>query len=238
MNILIPFRNTGSQEELKMAIELILSNYKVPFKYIYIVGDTIDFDNENVKNIIIEEKIYNKWLDCNFLIEKYINNVCSDQPFLLFNDDFFITDIVCQYKTNFYCGTLQERLEKTYVLDYKMKVVRISDYGLNIKSCIAKNGNIINGELHLPMYIDKPTLMLDVIKQCNSENYPAMRRSVYLLKRGKNNIQEVTSDVKFSEPHFTLKKPYFSLTNDQFEFFKDELKASIKKDNKEKINNI
>ena len=226
MNIVIPFRNTGGQAELKMTLDLLFSNYQVPFRDVIVMGDPIDAYNSRVRNIVIEERIYNKWLDCNFLIKAYITEVGKDEPFIIFNDDFFVIEPVTEFKTNFYCGLLNTRMEKTFIADKKIGKVRLSEYGLNIKACIAANGNIPNAELHLPMYVANPAIMLNAIQKANEGNYPAMRRSLY-LHMTRENITEIPSDVKFGEPHMTLQRPFFSLTDDQFCYFRDELAASI-----------
>lgn len=228
MNIVIPFRNTSGEAELKMALDLAFSNYQVPFKDIVVIGDPIAPYNMRVKNVVIEERIYNKWLDNSFLVKTYIEKVAPGEPFLLWNDDFFITDIVKEYRQNYFSGGLKARMEKTYVIDKKAGKIRLSEYGLNIKACLDAMGtDIINGELHLPLMVQYPKVMLETIEQCNAGNYPAMKRSVYLVKVGNEWITEIASDVKFNEPHLTFQRPYFSLTDDQFKYFEEELAASV-----------
>lgn len=227
MNIVIPFRNTSGEAELKMCLDLAFSNYQVPFENIVVIGDQVEAYNMRVKNVVVEERIYNKWLDNSFLVKKYIEEVAPGKPFILFNDDFFVTDVVKDCRTNYFSGGLKTRMEKTFVIDKRAGRVRLSEYGLNIKACIAAEGDIINGELHLPLMVKYPDLMLKVIDRCNKGNYPAMKRSVYLAEVGEEFIDEVASDVKFGEPHLTFQRPYFSLTDDQFRFFESELAASI-----------
>ena len=66
MNIVIPFRNTCGQEELKMCIKLIRKNLKMKYNHIYVIGDECDIID--VVNINVKEQKYNKWLDSNFLV--------------------------------------------------------------------------------------------------------------------------------------------------------------------------
>lgn len=110
MNIVIPFRNTCGDEELQMCIKLIMNKLNRKWEKIYVIGDKVHILNGFVENIVIEEQKYNKWLDSNFLISQYIERI--GEPFILFNDDFFLTDEVYDIP-NCYYDTLKNRLKTT-----------------------------------------------------------------------------------------------------------------------------
>lgn len=221
MNIVMPFRNTCGTNELDMCIRLIQKNLKLKYDDIYIIGDK--YTNPQCKNIIIEEQKYNKWLDSNFLVKTYIEKI--KEPFILFNDDFFLTDIVNNIPC--YCfDTLKERLLTTYVINDKINVLRLSNYGLNILAFINRFGDFNNYEVHIPIVIEYVSVMYDAIEECNKNDCPALKRTMYMKlcqDRGCfNTIKEIKHDVKFNEPLKVIQYPFFSLTDRaEFEVFKN-----------------
>lgn len=223
MNIVIPFRNTCGTSELDMCIKLIKKNLKIKYKDIYVIGD--ESANPHCKNIIIEEQKYNKWLDSNFLVKKYIEMI--NKPFILFNDDFFLTGMVDGIPC--YCfDTLENRLSTTYVINDKLNKLRLSNYGLNILAFINKFGDFENYEVHIPMVIDYPSVMYDAIDLCNENDCPALKRTMYMkLCEDRDYLtitKELFHDVKFNEPLKIMQFPFFSLTESkEFEVFKDAL---------------
>ena len=225
MNIVIPFRNTCGTEELNMCVRLIKKNLKINYDKIYIVGDKIEKIDDFIINIVIEEQKYNKWLDSNFLIAKYIEKI--NEPFILFNDDFFLTkevyDIPC-----FYYDTLENRLLTTYVINDKTNQIKLSNYGLNIQAFLNVFENYSNYEVHIPIIIEYPEIMNKAIEYCNKNDCPALKRTMYIMLCNINNkeveIKEIIHDVKFNEPLRVIQYPFFSLTdNIEFKAFKDKL---------------
>lgn len=225
MNIVIPFRNTCGTEELSMCIRLIKKNLKINYDKIYIIGDRFDSFNIDIVNIIIGEQKYNKWLDSNFLVKKYIEKV--EEPFILFNDDFFLTsdvyDIPC-----YYYDTLENRSLTTYVINDKINQIKISNYGLNIQAFLNVFEDYNNYEVHIPIVIDYPDIMNEAIEYCNKNDCPALKRTMYIMLCNINNkeviTEEIKHDVKFNEPLKVIQYPFFSLTdNVEFKAFKDKL---------------
>lgn len=222
MNVVIPYRNTCGSEELEMCIKLIKKNLDVPISAIYVIGDLFDFNDNLLYNKKVEEQKYNKWLDSNFLIEYYIKNYSNNEPFILFNDDFFITskiDSIGQY----YCKTIEDRILTTNIIDTKTNSIRLSMYGLNLQAFLKHFDNFENYETHTPMLIEKPEVMLEAIRISKLYDCPALKRTLYMyLLKAKG--QELKYDVKFGEPLKIMQYPFFSLT-DRVEFlaFEKEL---------------
>ena len=225
MNIVIPFRNTCGTEELSMCIRLIKKNLKINYDKIYIIGDKFDSFNIDIVNIVVEEQKYNKWLDSNFLVKKYIEKV--EEPFILFNDDFFLTsdvyDIPC-----YYYDTLENRSLTTYVINDKINQIKISNYGLNIQAFLNVFEDYNNYEVHIPIIIDYPDIMNEAIEYCNKNDCPALKRTMYIMLCNINNkeviTEEIKHDVKFNEPLKVIQYPFFSLSdNVEFKAFKDKL---------------
>ena len=230
MNIVIPFRNTCGTNELDMCIKLILKNFKLKYENIYVIGDTYINSQSICKNIRVEEKKYNKWLDSNFLIKTYIEKI--KEPFILFNDDFFLTDVVEKIPC-YYFNQLSERLLTTYVINDKINKLRLSSYGLNILAFINNFGDFNNYEVHIPIIIEYPSVMYDAIDLCNQNDCPALKRTMYMKlcedKNYFNTIQEIKYDVKFNEPLKIIQFPFFSLTESkEFEIFKDTFESILK----------
>ena len=229
MNIVIPFRNTCGTSELDMCIKLILKNLKVKYDSIYVVGD--EYINPQCRNILVEEQKYNKWLDSNFLVKKYIEMI--HKPFILFNDDFFLTNVVDDIPY-YYFSTLKERLLTTYVINDKINKLRLSSYGLNILAFIDKAGNYENYEVHIPMIVEYPSVMYDAIDLCNKEDFPALKRTMYMKLCADRDYcyisKELPHDVKFNEPLKVIQYPFFSLTDRaEFDVFKDTFEKIINK---------
>ena len=229
MNIVIPFRNTCGTSELDMCIKLILKNLKVKYDSIYVVGD--EYINPQCRNILVEEQKYNKWLDSNFLVKKYIEMI--HKPFILFNDDFFLTNVVDDIPY-YYFSTLKERLLTTYVINDKINKLRLSSYGLNILAFIDKVGNYENYEVHIPMIVEYPSVMYDAIDLCNKEDFPALKRTMYMKLCADRDYlyisKELPHDVKFNEPLKVIQYPFFSLTDRaEFDVFKDTFEKIINK---------
>jgi|GEM_PF-4570807 len=223
MNIVIPFRNTCGTNELDMCIRLILKNFKLKYENIYIIGDNYVNPQPICKNIRVEERKYNKWLDSNFLVKKYVETI--KEPFILFNDDFFLTDIVDDVPC-YYFDKLGERILTTYVINEKINKLRLSNYGLNILAFINRFGDFENYEVHIPMIIEYPSVMYDAIEICNQNDCPALKRTMYMKLCEErdyfNTTQEIKYDVKFNEPLKIIQYPFFSLTERaEFEVFKD-----------------
>lgn len=223
MNIVIPFRNTCGTNELDMCIRLIQKNLKLKYDDIYIVGDNYANPQPICKNIRVEERKYNKWLDSNFLVKKYVETI--KEPFILFNDDFFLTDIVDNIPC-YYFDKLGERILTTYVINEKINKLRLSNYGLNILAFINRFGDFENYEVHIPMIIEYPSVMYDAIEICNQNDCPALKRTMYMKLCEErdyfNTTQEIKYDVKFNEPLKIIQYPFFSLTERaEFEVFKD-----------------
>lgn len=224
MNIVIPFRNTCGQEELKMCIKLIRKNLKMKYNHIYVIGDECDIID--VVNINVKEQKYNKWLDSNFLVEKYINEI--KEPFILFNDDFFLTKEVFNIPYYFY-DTLKNRTLTTYIINERTNKIQLSSYGLNIQAFLNQYGDYENYEVHIPIVIKYPNIMRKAIIFCNLDDCPALKRSLYvklcekegLIKLDKYKLEH---DVKFNEPLRVIQYPFFSLTdNIEFKAFKEKL---------------
>lgn len=232
MNIILPFRNTCGNEELKMCIKLIKKNLKISYNTIYIIGDNCGFKENKVKNIIIEEQKYNKWLDSNFLVKYCIENITKDEPFILFNDDFFLTDDVEEIP-NYYYDTLQHRSLTTKIINESTKELKSSAYGLNILKFIELFGDFRNYEVHIPMIINFPDIMsvaIDKTKECDC---PALKRTMYqkmldeLLETKETHIS-IENDIKFGEPYKIIQYPFFSLTDREFEVFKKTFEDLLK----------
>ena len=221
MNIVIPFRNTCGTSELDMCIKLILKNLKVKYDSIYVVGD--EYANPQCRNILVEEQKYNKWLDSNFLVKKYIEMI--HKPFILFNDDFFLTDVVDNLPC-YYFDKLGGRMLTTYIINEKINKLKLSNYGLNILAFINRFGDFDNYEVHIPIIIEYPSVMYDAIDLCNQNDCPALKRTMYMKLCEErdyfNTTQEIKHDVKFNEPLKIIQYPFFSLTERaEFEVFKD-----------------
>ena len=228
MNIVIPFRNTCGTDELDMCIKLINKNLHMKYDNIYVVGD--EYTNPLCRNILIEGQKYNKWLDSNFLVKTYIETIGN--PFILFNDDFFLTENVDTIPC-YYFDTLQNRSLTTYIINEKINKLRLSTYGLNIDSFLKRFGNFENYEVHIPMIIDYPSVMYEAIEQCNINDCPALKRTMYIKlceeKNFSNTIVEIKHDVKFNEPLRVMQYPFFSLTDRaEFDVFRDALEEIAK----------
>lgn len=226
MNIVIPFRNTCGTKELQMCLKLIRKNLIIEYNEIFVVGDKVDFELfNNVNNIVVEEQKYNKWLDSSFLVQYYIEEI--GKPFILFNDDFFLTGPVNNIPYYHY-ATLEERSLTTNVIDPKVNQLRQSAYGLNILRFIDLFGDFENYEVHLPMIIQVPEIMSEAIRLGKELDCPALKRTLYmkLLKDKKVPYEAVSipNDCKFGEPLRIMQYPFFSLTDSkEFEVFEDEL---------------
>lgn len=223
MNIVIPFRNTCGQEELEMCIKLIRKNLKMGYKHIYVIGDECNIID--VININVKEQKYNKWLDSNFLVERYVDEI--GEPFILFNDDFFLTKEVFNIPCYFY-DTLKNRTLTTYIINEKINKIQLSSYGLNIQAFLNKFGNYENYEVHIPIVINYPDIMLEAINLCNINDCPALKRTMYIKLCEKYDTEiddlELEHDVKFNEPLRVIQYPFFSLTdNIEFKVFKKKL---------------
>ena len=238
MNVLIPFRNTCGFNEINTCIKLINKNLKLTFDYdttIYVVGDKIDTEYGNVINVEVEEQKYNKWLDSNFLTGYYIRNVSKriNDPFILFNDDFFLTGEVYDIPAYFY-STLEERIKTTYVVDYDASKVRLSAYGLNILKFIELHGDFNNYEVHVPIIIEHPEKMLEAIKISKENDCPALKRTLYRYLCGQEGLELkpatiIDHDVKFREPLAIIQYPFFSLTDKEFSVFKSDFEDILNK---------
>ena len=224
MNVVIPFRNTCGQEELEMCIKLIRKNLKMKYNHIYVIGDECRIID--VVNINIKEQKYNKWLDSNFLVKRYIDEI--GDPFILFNDDFFLTKEVFDIPYYFY-DTLKNRTLTTYIINEKTNRIQLSSYGLNIQAFLNQYGDYENYEVHIPMIIKHPNIMRKAITFCNLDDCPALKRSLYVKlceKEGfiKLDKYKLEHDVKFNEPLRVIQYPFFSLTdNIEFKAFKEKL---------------
>ncbi len=231
MNIVIPFRNTCGEAELQMCVKLINKNMKSLFSSIYIIGDAINFQEENVVNIPVITQKYSKWLDSSFLLDYYIKNHNESEPFILFNDDFFITEkIGSHHLYNYYSGDLSKRILTTYVIEPKTNVRRLSTYGMNISHFIAHFGDYKNYEVHIPMIIEYPSVMRKAIEITKEFDCPALKRTyyMYLLEQYELEqsvkIQELPHDIKYGEPLRIMQYPYFSLTDTEFKAFEKDFK--------------
>lgn len=226
MNVVIPFRNTCGTKELQMCLKLIQKNLIIKYNEIFVVGDKVDFDlNDGITNIIVEEQKYNKWLDSSFLVQCYIDKI--KEPFILFNDDFFLTGKVNNIPYYHY-STLEERSLTTNVIDAKVNQLRPSAYGLNILKFISIFGDFNNYEVHLPIIIEYPEIMSEAIKLGKELDCPALKRTLYMKLLNdrciKCNIISISNDCKFGEPLRIIQYPFFSLTDSkEFEVFECEL---------------
>lgn len=228
MNIVIPFRNTCGTQELKLCISLIKKNCDIDLETIYVLGDDIGFQDPLVSNILIKEQKYNKWLDSNFLVEFFIENM-SKKPFILFNDDFFITSkITMKDISYYYFNTLTNRIKTTYIIEPKTDKLKLSAYGLNIKKFIDIYKDYDNYEVHIPMPIYYPEEMATAIKISKEYDCPAMKRTLYMkilemkgldLKAPKVALPH---DIKFGEPLRVIQYPFFSLTDTEYKAFEEE----------------
>ena len=219
MNIMIPFRDTCGTHELEMCIRLIKKNFKIAYNKIYVIGDC--YVSPDVVNIIVEEQKYNKWIDSGFLVDYYIKNI--GEPFILFNDDFFITAPVNELPA-YYFSQLSKRILTTYVID-KTNKLRLSTYGLNIKQFIDMIGDADNYEVHIPLIVEYPDKMSEAIKICKDNDFPALKRTMYMkLIESTNPVKkELPHDIKYGEPLHILQYPFFSLTDTEFNAFRNEL---------------
>ena len=237
MNIVIPFRNTCGTQELKMCVKLIEKNMKDIFSYIYIIGDEIDFAGDKVRSVVVEEQKYNKWLDSSFLIECFIKMVSSDE-FILFNDDFFITKEIDIDRLLYYnFSTLKERILTTYVIEPRTNKLRLSAYGLNIQRYINLFGDAKNYEVHIPMPILYPKLMLKAIADTKKYDCPALKRTYYMRLLEQEGLAlecekvALPHDVKFGEPLRVISYPFFSLTDTEYKAFEDAFEKILKEKN-------
>lgn len=226
MNIVIPFRNTCGTKELDMCIALAMKNLDFKWEKIYVVGDSYSPSNKKrIVNVIVEEQKYSKWLDSNFLVKYYIENI-SDEPFILFNDDFFITTSVSKIG-QYFSSTIQDRINKTYVIEGRTNQLRLSMYGLNLKSFLKHYGDWMNFEVHTPMLIEHPKIMVQAIEESNINECPACKRTLYMYmldKLGHTKNEDIYSlpyDCKFKEPYTILQTPFFSLTDEEYKAFEE-----------------
>lgn len=233
MNIVIPFRNTCGTQELQMCIKLIEKNMQDLYSCIYVVGDEIDFENDNVNNIIVEEQKYNKWLDSGFLILCYMK-IVSSKEFILFNDDFFITKKIQKKDlSHYYCGTLGQRIMTTYVIEPKTEKLRLSAYGMNIHRFLDLFGDYPNYEVHIPMIVSHPKLMAKAIEDTKELDCPALKRTYYMkLLTDKGLITEedkvaIPHDSKFGEPIKVMSFPFFSLTDSEYKAFEKDFQKIL-----------
>ena len=232
-NIVIPFRNTCGTAELEMCVKLISKNMKVPFNKIYILGDECGFTHPLVENILVKEQKYNKWLDSNFLVQYYICHIDKTNQFILFNDDFFLTKEIAQIE-DYYFDTLKNRVLTTYIIDTKINKLKPSMYGLNILKFIDTYGDFRNYEVHIPMMVEYPLLMSLAIDEVNGNDCPALKRTMYQKlveeKIGNNKKQiGLQYDVKFGEPLNIIQYPFFSLTDREFDVFKNNFEDILLK---------
>jgi hypothetical protein len=228
MNVVIPFRNTCGDKELKMCIQLIKKNLKMDYNNIYILGDYCGFDDDDiVKNIIVKEQKYNKWLDSNFLVMYYITNI-SKEEFLLFNDDFFLTEPIYEI-FNYFCGTVSTRILTTYVINEGTCSLRPSAYGLNLLNFEDNFGDFRNYEVHIPMRVEYPELMAMAIDYSKEFDCPALKRTIYMKILEDRDMEVISKsmgreyDCKFGEPLRIMQYPFFSLTDKEFKAFEDDL---------------
>ena len=233
MNIVIPFRNTCGTQELQMCVKLMEKNMGNLISYIYIIGDEIDFKNDNIINVIVEEQKYNKWLDSSFLIECYIKMISSDE-FILFNDDFFITDKIGIGQLLYYkFSSLKDRIQTTYVIEPKTNKLRLSTYGLNIQKFLNMFGNYDNYEVHIPMPILYPHLMIQAIKDTKKYDCPALKRTYYMMLLEENGLVRecekatLPHDIKFGEPLKVMQYPFFSLTDTEYKAFEKDFEKML-----------
>lgn len=235
MNIVIPFRNTCGTQELKMCVKLIEKNMKDIVSYIYIIGDEIDFEGDKVRSVVVEEQKYNKWLDSSFLVECFIKMVSSDE-FILFNDDFFITEkIGLKHLLYYNFSTLEERILTTYVIEPRTNKLRLSAYGLNIKKFIDLFGDFQNYEVHIPMPIMYPELMLKAIADTKKYDCPALKRTYYMMLLEREGLVRkcdkaaLPHDIKFGEPLRVMQYPFFSLTDTEYKAFEKDFEKMLSK---------
>lgn len=226
MNIVIPFRNTCGTKELQMCLKLIKKNLIVEYNEVFVVGDEVDFPlMDGVRNLIVQEQKYNKWLDSSFLVQHFIEEIGG--KFILFNDDFFLTGKVDNIPY-YHFSTLDERSLTTNIIDAKTNRLKPSAYGLNILKFIDLFGDFDNYEVHLPMIIEYPEIMSNSIRLGKELDCPALKRTLYmkLLKdRGiEYNATNIQHDCKFGEPLKIMQYPFFSLTDSkEFEVFESDL---------------
>jgi hypothetical protein len=233
MNIVIPFRNTCGTNELQMCVKLINKNMQDYFNLIYVVGDEIDFIDSSVINIKVKEQKYNKWLDSSFLVDYYIKNI-SNESFILFNDDFFITSPICAEDLKYYYfETLNQRIKTTYVIEPKTGVLRLSAYGLNIQRFIDLFGDCENYEVHIPMPILYPEVMSQAIEETKEYDCPALKRTYYMKLLADKHLVSGCSkaglphDIKFGEPLRIMQYPFFSLTDTEYKAFEKDFEKML-----------
>lgn len=237
MNIVIPFRNTCGTQELEMCVKLIEKNMGEYFETIHILGDGVDFVHPRVKNHIVKEQKYNKWLDSGFLVDYFIQNINKDnEQFYLFNDDFFITKKIIsntQLDLYYHFSSLKERILTTYVIEPKTNILRLSAYGMNIQRFIDLFGDYENYEVHLPLLVVNPQLMSVAIKETAAADCPALKRTYYmkLLEKecGVNKYEKIAlpHDVKFGEPLRVMQYPFFSLTDVEYKAFEKQFQKIL-----------
>lgn len=240
-----PYR-VSREDEIYLSIKL--ANKFYPGSEFYVYGDKIDLsrfvtqsDEFNVSHNIDQETqddlinrvhnvyvepLYNKWLDVNNSIKKFIKDV--GKPFVLMNDDFFIVDSNTGLE-NFYVGDLETRLDATIVIDKVTNTMRYSAYGLNLKAfrdfCDDQK-YVKHSEFHLPLYVSDLSTMLFAIEDCNKFNFPALRRTYYvLLMSADNRIKTIDRqfDVKYAEPFHKITDSFFSSDDISYNYFKDDL---------------
>lgn len=243
-----PYR-VSKEDEIYLSIKL--ANKFYPNSEFYVYGDLIDLskftnqsDEFNVSsNINIDqstslinrihnvyvEPLYNKWLDVNNSIKKFIYDV--NTPFVLMNDDFFIIDSNTDIES-LYIGNVDTRIDATIVIDKVTNTMRYSAYGLNLKAYRdfvlgVDPKYLFHSEFHLPMYISNTDLMLEAISMCNDLYFPAVRRSLYvfLLTYRDNSVNVINRqfDVKYAEPFHKITDSFFSTDDISYNYFKDEL---------------
>lgn len=245
-----PYR-VSLEDEIYLSIKL--ANKFYPNSEFYIYGDKIDLsrfvdqsdefanilnkvspglvDTDNLINRIHNvyvEPLYNKWLDVNNSIKRFIEDV--NEPFILMNDDFFILDVDTNIK-NLYVGDVETRLDATIVIDKATNTMRYSAYGLNLKAYrdyVTKiDSDYLNhSEFHLPLYVEFPSVMLNSISICNENYFPAVRRSLYVYLLSCQQDTEVINrkfDVKYAEPFHKISDSYFSTDDVSYNYFKEDL---------------
>lgn len=240
-----PYR-VSSEDEIYLSIKL--ANKFYPNSEFYIYGDKIDLSRfaqqseefsvshnieqddteksliDRIHNVYVEP-LYNKWLDVNHSIEKFINEV--GEPFVLMNDDFFIVEPNVDLEVT-YVGDLETRMDATIVIDKATNTMRYSAYGLNLKAYrdFCGNGDVLHSEFHMPLYVADPMTMLFAIKDCNNYYFPALRRTYYVSLMSKCHGLETIFrqfDVKYAEPYHKITDHFFSTDDVSYNYFKDDL---------------
>ena len=119
------------------------------------------------------------------------------------------------------------------MINEKNNTIGLSSYGLNIKAFLNTYGDYENYEVHIPMIVEYPSIMYDAIEQCNANDCPALKRTMYIKlceeKDFFNSIVEIKQDVKFNEPLRVMQYPFFSLTDRaEFDVFRSTLEEIAK----------